>query len=165
MRLFLSLCVYMCLTCTIAQPGEWDLIYHNGEDGSRRNGDLSQLINAVRAGEEIRVYWSHKNPQNKKRKVEHAAHLTFLTIQSDSIVRGQIAPIAGQIPNFENYSMTLKENLEWVALLGTDGNNDHLTRNVITGEIIAHETGKWETKWFVKRKGQEGKRPGRNNGS
>ena len=120
-------------------------------EGNALNGKIENLIAAVRGGEEIRVYWVHEDANNKVRKVEHLTDLQFLTIQSGSIVYGQINPIVGQVPDFDKFDITLKENLEWVAIVSSDGNNDTMTRNVVTGEVINHDTRKWATKWFTRK--------------
>ena len=64
-------------------------------------------------------------------------------------VTGQIDPIVGQIPRFAEGRVLLKENLEWSLIAATTGNNDTMTRNIITGEIVSHSIVKWGTKWFI----------------
>ncbi|MEM6543051.1 MAG: hypothetical protein AAF634_17990, partial [Bacteroidota bacterium] len=83
-------------------------------------------------------------------RVEHLADAAFLTIQSDSVVYAQIRPITGQTPDFENYQIILKENLEWTFIGSTKGDMDTMMRNKITGEIIRHQLRKSSFKWFVR---------------
>ena len=128
----------------------WELIYHNDKNGETVEGNISELIRAIRNGKEIRMAWWFQHPLEEKIKVEHLADAAFLTIASDSIVYGQIKPIYGQIPDFDNAKVTLKENLEWVMIGGTNGKWDTMTRNMTTGETISHELRKTDFKWYVR---------------
>ncbi len=128
----------------------WTMVYHNDSEGKRENGNIGDLIEAIRNGKEIRMAWWAQSPSNPKRKVEHLADASFLTIMSDSIVFGQIEPIYGQTPDFNDFTVTLKENLEWVMIGGTNGNSDAMTSNTITGEILGHSKRKRAFKWYVK---------------
>ncbi len=129
---------------------DWKLIYHNNEEGQGVEGDISILIQAVRDGKEIRLAWWAQSPTDPKRKVEHLADAAFLTIMSDSIVFGQIKPIYGQTPDFDAFTITLKENLEWVLIGGTNGKSDAMTRNTVTGEILGHNDRSRSLKWYVR---------------
>ncbi len=129
---------------------EWQLLYQNDENGKAVFGELNNLKKAVRSGKDIRIAWGFQHPEKQKVRVEHIADAAFLTIQSDSIVYAQIRPITGQTPDFENFQMLLKENLEWIFIGGTSGAMDTMMRNVITGEIISHQLRTSNFKWFVK---------------
>ncbi len=149
MKYSLIIIILLCYTSTFAQ--QWELIYHNDTDGNPISGDIETLKKAVRSGKEIRIGWGFKHPTTKKIRVEHVADASFLTIQSDSIVHAQIRPIVGQSPDFDNGTIALKENLEWVFIGGTNGKMDRMTRNVITGEIIGHKSSGYEFKWFIRK--------------
>ncbi len=129
---------------------EWKLIYENDKSGKAITGNIEALKEAVRTGKEIRIGWGFQHPSVKKISVEHVADAAFLTIQSDSIVHAQIRPIIGQSPNFDEGTIQLKENLEWVFIGGTNGKMDAMTRNTITGEIVDHKLRTNSFRWFVK---------------
>ncbi len=129
---------------------DWQLRYQNDDKGEAVFGQLENLKSAVRSGKEIRIAWGFQHPDKKEVRVEHIAEAAFLTIQSDSIVYAQIRPITGQTPDFENFQILLKENLEWLFIGGTSGAMDTMMRNVITGEIVRHELRTSSFKWFVK---------------
>lgn len=148
MKILVTLFCFVALT-TQAQ-NSWTLVLHNDENGKIVSGDVSDLIQAVRDGKEVRIAWWGQSPSDPKRKVEHLADASFLTIMSDSIVFGQIEPIYGQVPDFNEFKITLKENLEWVIIGGTNGKSDAMTRNVVTGEIIGHNARNRPFKWYVK---------------
>ncbi len=135
---------------TTTNGQEWKLLYQNDENGKAVFGELIHLKEAVRSGKEVRIAWGFQHPEKAEVRVEHLADATFLTIQSDSIVYAQIRPITGQIPDFNNFQLLLKENLEWIFIGGTSGAMDTMTRNVITGEIVSHKLRTSNFKWFVK---------------
>ncbi len=129
----------------------WELVYHHDKEGNAIEGNVNDLIEAIRNGKEIRLaWWSEPRAEYPKRKVEHLADATFLTIMSDSIVFGQIRPIYGQIPDFNEFKFTLKENLEWIIIGGTNGKTDSMTRNTVTGEIVSHNARQLPLKWYVR---------------
>ena len=132
----------------------WKLIYENDSQGNTINGELSDLISAIRSGETIRLYFRMGRPDRPETYVEHTASVKFTTIMNSptgQFVMGQIEPITGQIPNFKSEQVILKENLEWSLIASTTGENDTMTRNVITGEIVDHRQVRWGTKWFVEK--------------
>ena len=133
------------------ENNNWVLIYENDAGGNGLHGDLEDLINTIRNGKDVRISWYYQSPSDKKIKVEHLANAKFITIMSDQTVLAQIDPIVGQIPDFDSQQIILKENLEWSLIASTNGKNDQMTRNMITGEIVEHTIRNWGTKWFVKR--------------
>ncbi|MDW3194333.1 MAG: hypothetical protein R8G66_18300 [Cytophagales bacterium] len=139
---------FIALSSVSAQ--DWKLVYHNDAEGNALEGNIEELIQAVYDGKEVRVaWWSRKNEEGVSR-VYHVADAAFLTIMMDSVVMAQIRPIYGQTPEFENYTITLKENLEWVQITGTNGNHDSMMSNTSTGEIVGHGIRKAGAKWYVK---------------
>ncbi|MEW7291067.1 hypothetical protein [Aquimarina sp. 2304DJ70-9] len=130
--------------------GHWKLIYHNDKDGKTIEGKIETLIKSARSGEQIRIYWSSQRKSDPTKKVEHFADAKFLTVLSDTIVFAQIDPIIGQTPSFDDQTVTLKENLEWSLIAGSNGKSDTMMRNVVTGEIIGHGQATFSVKWYVK---------------
>ncbi len=147
----LVLIISFTLGVNLASSQDWKMVYHHDKDGNAVEGSLSELIQAVYDGQEVRMaWWSAKNDQGVSR-VYHLADAAFLTIMSDSIVMAQIRPIYGQTPDFSAYNITLKENLEWVAIGGTNGKSDAMMRNMVTGEIVGHNARQTARKWYVKK--------------
>ncbi|TRX58850.1 hypothetical protein FNH22_13325 [Fulvivirga sp. M361] len=142
----------LILTSTLQLSAQnWELVYHNDTNGQAVEGNIQNLINAIRTGKEVRIAWGFQHPNIQKISVEHLSDAAFLTIQSDSIVHAQIRPITGQSPDFDEGAIRLKENLEWTFIGGTNGKMDRMTRNVISGEIIEHKLGSSSFKWYVKK--------------
>lgn len=129
---------------------DWKLVYHNDAEGNTIEGKIKELIHAVYEGKEVRVAWWSKQNEEGVSRVYHVAEAAFLTVMMDSVVMAQIRPIYGQTPDFQEYTITLKENLEWVTIGGTNGKSDAMMRNTITGEIVAHDQRKNARKWYVK---------------
>lgn len=148
----LSLLILLFVSVSLLAQGksDWKLVYHNDKDGKTIEGKISDLIEAVRQGKEIRIYWSSQRKSDPSKKVEHFADAKFLTVLSDTIVFAQIDPIIGQTPSFEKQTIQLKENLEWSLIAASNGKSDTMMRNVVTGEIIGHGQGKFGIKWFIK---------------
>lgn len=140
---YLLLTFLFVITLEANSQKDWKLIYANTEQGVRTHGNITELIQTVREGEEIRLGWGG-------RRVEHVANASFLTILTDSVVFAQIEPIYGQTPEFTDYTITLKENLEWVLMGGTNGKSDAMMRNMVTGEIVGHNSRNRAFKWFVR---------------
>ncbi len=148
---FLIVLVFISLGSIAQDKSNWKLIYHNDKDGKTIEGKIENLVEAVRIGEKIRVYWSSQRKSDPTKKVEHFSDAKFLTILSDTIVFAQIDPIIGQTPNFDSQTIKLKENLEWSLIAGSNGKSDTMMRNMITGEIVGHGKAKFEIKWYIKR--------------
>ncbi|MGB5818859.1 MAG: hypothetical protein WBG90_05190 [Saonia sp.] len=148
---FLTLLLFPFL---ILAQSNWTLIYENDSEGKAIRGELNELIAAIQDGEEIRIYFRMGRPNEPEIFVEHTALAKYITIMNSPegrFVTAQIDPIVGQTPNFKEQHILLKENLEWSLIASTNGKNDTMTRNTITGEIISHVIHKWGTKWYVQK--------------
>ncbi len=154
MKLYIIISFLVFSAVGFSQDG-WKLIYENDAEGNPVNGDLEELILAIRNGEMVRIYYNSKKAKHSNTYVEHTALVKFFTIMNSPqgrFVTAQIDPIIGQIPDFEEEKVVLKENLEWSLIASTNGKNDTMTRNLISGEIVGHQIRKWGTKWFIENK-------------
>lgn len=140
-------------SCGFAQEN-WELVYENDRDGNTVTGSLDELISSIRNGKNIRIYFKMGRAKQPEVFVEHTALAKFTTVMNSpngQYVTAQIDPIVGQVPNYEDGQVQLKENLEWSLIASSSGTNDTMTRNVITGEIVDHRLVRWGTKWFVEK--------------
>lgn len=128
---------------------KWSLVFENDSNGKTISGNKADLIEAVRQGKPVRIGWNSKRVAGDDRWVEHVTEVKFLTILSGNEVMAQIDEIVGQMPDFENQRVLLKENFSWVMIGGTNGQFDAYTRNMISGEIINHRTRMSGFKWWV----------------
>lgn len=140
------------MLCTSSIFAQWELVYENDASGQRLAGSKATLIDAVRSGQEIRVGWSLQRRDDPLRKVEHVAEAKFLTVMSDKHVFAQISPIVGQTPMYADSIIRLKENLEWTFIASTTGEQESMMRQVVTGEIVGHRTGRNGIKWWVRKR-------------
>ncbi len=147
---FFILSIFFSLNSIAQTDSNWKLIYHNDKNGKTIEGNIDNLIKAVRSGKKIRIYWSSQRKDEPTKKVEHFTDAKFLTILSDTIVFAQIDPIIGQTPNFDMQTMKLKENLEWSLIAASNGKSDTMMRNMITGKILGHGQASFAIKWYIK---------------
>ncbi|MEM9297684.1 MAG: hypothetical protein AAGA64_04785 [Bacteroidota bacterium] len=66
------------------------------------------------------------------------------------VVHAQIRLISDQTPDFNNGTIELKENLEWLLIGEKNWKMNRMTRYIITGEIINHKLSQNRFMWFVK---------------
>ncbi len=153
MKLLFVLSFLMASAMGLSQEN-WKLVYENDGKGKAIHGSLEELISAVQNGETVRLYFMMGRVNDPDFYVEHTAIAKYFTIMNSPkgrFVTAQINPIIGQIPDFDQEQVLLKENLEWSLIASSNGQNDTMTRNVITGEIVDHQIRRWGTKWFVQR--------------
>ena len=147
----LLLFTFLGVTNTFAQSdNNWTLIYANDEEGREVSGNKQDLIRAVQNADDIKVSWVHLISEEPLQKIEHTAEANYLTIINDKTVLAQLKPFIGQSPDFENQHIILDENIEMAIVVTTSGKNNYLKRNTITGEIIAHGSGRRAYRWFVR---------------
>jgi hypothetical protein len=128
----------------------WTLIYQNDEEGRAVSGDKQDLIKAVQNADDIKVSWVHLISEEPLQKIEHTAETNYLTIINDETVLAQLKPFVGQSPTFDTQHIILDENIEMAIVVSTSGKNNYIKRNTITGEVIAHHSGKRAYRWFVR---------------
>ncbi len=154
MKLFYTTIAFLLFTTYGFTQDNWKLVYENDAEGNAIVGTLDELISSVQKGENIRIYFKMGRADRPETFVEHTALVKFTTIMHSpkgKFVTAQIDPIVGQVPSYEKEIVLLKENLEWSLIASSKGNNDMMTRNVITGEIVDHSQRRWGTKWFVEK--------------
>ncbi len=104
----------LSVTSLTEKESSWELVYANDADGNSLEGSKDELIEAVREGRPIRVYW-------RGRRVEHVVDSHFVTILSGEVFV-QTPTIRGQRPFTDPARIELAENgAEWTGLFGTNG--------------------------------------------
>lgn len=148
--LYLVLILFCCTP--LSAQNDWYLVYEHDENGQPLQGNIQDLATAIRNGAAIRIYFKMGRSKESDFFVEHTTPIKFTSILNSPegvVIFGQIDPIVGQIPSYQDSTMQLKENLEWSLIASTTGLNDQMTRNVITGKIVNHTTRRWGTKWYA----------------
>lgn len=149
---YLSILFLLCFYSQSFAQGTWALVYENDAQGQAVQGQLEDLVAAVRDGKSVRIYYRSGTPGVSERFVEHTALVKFFTILNSPEgleVMGQLDPIIGQTPDFREMHIAFKENLEWSMIASSTGKHDTMMRNVISGEVLGHEFRRWGIKWFV----------------
>ncbi len=118
--LLLILSLTGCTTTPQQPQATWQLAFHHKAGGEAIAGSKQALIEAVRAGNEVRVYL-------KGRRVEHLVDANFMTLFGGEVF-AQIDKIRGQAPSLEPAKIAFREN-------------DY--------EVIYATNGKFELKWFI----------------
>jgi len=90
----------------------WQSVYHHGPNGKTISGNKEKLFEAVRKGQQIRIYM-------KLKTVEHSMDANFITIFENEIY-AQIDQIKGQKPNKSTKLLELRAN-EFNGLYSTNG--------------------------------------------
>lgn len=93
--------------------GTWQLAYAHSATGEPSKGSKTELINAVLAGKEVRVYWEGSY-------VKHATDAGFLTVIGDEVF-AQIQEIKGQRPTETPPSVEIMADRKWSTIFSTNG--------------------------------------------
>lgn len=92
----------------------WHLIYAHSQSGETVAGSKEDLIEAIRLGQKIRVYF-------RGRRVEHLTDAGFLTIFGGEVF-AQIVPIQTQAPSLDPPKVRFGDpGVKWHAILSTTG--------------------------------------------
>lgn len=122
MRAFILLSVLVCvLLCGCAantsHSPDWQLIYAHDKDGNPESGDKQRLLQLVREGRPVRVYWPIRDV------VEHVADAGFMTVMNGEVF-AQIDGIVRQIPDRETrkrIALDAEGQSRWHAVFATTG--------------------------------------------
>ncbi|MEO1255329.1 MAG: hypothetical protein AAFY41_10645 [Bacteroidota bacterium] len=134
------------LLVTLSVNAQWKLIYEHDKDGNTVSGSKADLIEAIQNGAEVRLGWKMGS---KDRSIQHYAEGTFLSILEGEVF-AQINPILSQKPDFENVSITFRENLKWSFIASTTGKNATYFYIYESGDHIDNKSYRWGNQWFVK---------------
>ena len=89
----------------------WKLIYSHDKSGQALSGTKQALIEEIRAGKSVRIYWAGK-------RVEHLIDAHFITILGGEVF-AQIT-IQGQKPSIDPPAIELRES-PWKTIFSTNG--------------------------------------------
>ena len=119
--LFVPLSVLVMGCASPSAPNEdhhvrWRLIYEQAADGSAMRGSKAELIETIRTGARVRVYW-------KGRRVEHLVDAGFLTVMGGEVF-AQPSRIVGQRPSAEGEPPSIQlaaDGSTWTTIVSTNG--------------------------------------------
>ncbi len=103
-----------CVTANSTHSNHsWHPVYSHDADGNALEGSKTDLMNAVRQGKPVRIYW-------RGRTVEHSTDAIFVTILGGEVFT-QTPEIRGQAPSLDPPAIEFREN-KWQGLFSTNGN-------------------------------------------
>lgn len=117
-----SLLILILLFTSILSFGQSpEILLKTNAKGEVTAGSIQDLIDNIRAGEQIRVGWNLDFDNDGKADVEHWVDAKFLTVMSGHVFN-QIDPIYYQAPNMEKPQIEIwNSKLMWTAIIGSNG--------------------------------------------
>ena len=145
-----QLLMILALLCSQSVFAEWRLLYKNDRDGQAVEGDIDDLIDAVRQGLPIRIAWGAARPNQPESYVEHVAEADFVTVASGKNVFVQIPEHIGQTSywdtDFQDFNTP---EVVWRGLFGTTGRFMAVFYNRSSGETVRRLPQKVVMSWFA----------------
>ncbi len=139
-------------SCTQQHESGWELVYKNDADGNALYGSKEELINAVRAGNPIRIGFGFRSRRDSSRTIEHVSDAEFLTILDGEHVFAQVPQIIGQRPTNDEGDLKIffRENNKWTKIAGTNGFSTGLMVDFINDSLVNHGAdNRAGTSWYV----------------
>ncbi len=130
---------------------------HDGE-GNVQAGSRVALINALRAGCQLRLGWGARRSSDRSQTIEHVAEPTWVAVRNNEHVEVQLRdylinlPVVGEPaeehPRRARFGGTDKV-VWWRANLRPDGSFDAVWYDSVSGELITRAPQQHPMKWFV----------------
>ena len=131
-------------------PTAWHIVYKHDGEGRPISGSKQALIDAVRAGQDIRVSWGLRHPRDSIRSVEHTALPVFATVVNGSEVFVQVAEHVALADYWETKSQDVGDpRVSWVGTLGTTGRFNAVWYNRSTGTEVQRLPQRATMTWMV----------------
>jgi hypothetical protein len=128
----------------------WRIVYKHDGEGRPIGGSKQALIDAVRAGQEVRVAWGVRDPRDSTRSVEHTALSVFTTVVNGNEVFVQVAEHVAVADYWERESQDVGDpRVSWVGTLGTTGRFNAVWYNRATGEEARRLPQRATITWMV----------------
>ena len=153
--LVLGSLVYSCSTRHIyagaTQEAGWRAVYKHDESGRALEGDIDDLIAAVRNGYDIRVGWGwEKELGDSLVRLEHMAEPLFLTV----IQEENVSVVIDAHPLLASYIDVGNQRLGegghiWQCVLTTQGEFNAQVHHRATGELMRDWPQRQRMTWFV----------------
>jgi hypothetical protein len=143
-------CTSLDAQARAAAPTAWSIVYKHDAEGRPISGSKQALIDAVRAGQDIRVSWGVRHPRDSIRSVEHTALPVFVTVVNGSEVFVQVAEHVAVADYWETKSQDVGDpRVSWVGTLGTTGRFNAVWYNRSTGTEVQRLPQRATMTWMV----------------
>lgn len=149
---FLALLILVSISCANTERNnEWNIIYKNDKDGNALIGSKTQLINAIRLGQDIKIGWGAKGENHS---IEHLSEPIWLAILDEKEVIAHLNPQILSTIEWDNlsanYSESLKLNEEWRVVITSKGEFDAVWYDRSRDSVIKRMPQNHVISWFSK---------------
>ncbi|MEM9648103.1 MAG: hypothetical protein AAF969_06450 [Bacteroidota bacterium] len=147
----------LILACNTTTPIEdnWRIVLKTGRDGSVLSGSKADLMDAIRAGQDLKIGWGVKR---KDLSIEHISAPIWLAILSEQEVMVHLDPQVLSTIEWDSLNAHYKNsNLlqqEWRVVLTTKGDFDAIWYDRKADTLVRRWPQKHRMTWFA-----EGKKP------
>lgn len=133
-------------TCAVSA---WRLLFANGPDGERLEGERSDLVAAIRRGSPVRVGWG-EGAEGGSWSVEEYANATFVNVMGGEQVVAQIEPAMLQTHYTDAAKARLRTPiLDWQAIIATDGRFDAVVTEREGGAVVRELDQRYAAFWYA----------------
>lgn len=138
----------LCLSLVVS--AQWSMIYENTADGTTISGDKAGLIEAVRAGKELRIGWVYLDDDTDEYLSEKFADVEVATILRGTDVFAQLRPVKTEFTKEKRGGIRFNGTVSVYLLSTTDQQLRYKLREGETGrgsETVLRGVDKIQ--WFV----------------
>lgn len=148
----LALLVLLSNSCVnTKENNEWNIIYKNDKEGNVLKGSKTELINAIRHGQNIKIGWGAKG---KNHSIEHLSEPIWLAILDEEEVIAHLEPQVLSLIDWVNLSANYSDetlmNSEWRVVITSKGEFDAVwydrSRDSVTKRISQNHVISWFSK-------------------
>ncbi len=135
-----------------SQSEKWVIAFKTDTEGNTISGSKKNLIDAIRAGNDIKVGWGFKG---KAHSIEHVSNPIWLAVLDEQEVIAHLDPqVLSSIdweelrPNYADSSLFTKE---WRVVLSTKGDFDAVWIDRKENKVVERRPQQHPTTWFVRK--------------
>ena len=121
--------------------GSWELVYYNSQDGKTLDGNIKNLINAVKNGKQVRVVM-------EQGQVISAANADFLWVKNNVVYAQNNDQVSCHFVG--NKLVFQDDSYYWMFIVDTNGKRETIRWTVGEHEMRGKGEERISVKWFVK---------------
>ena len=121
--------------------GEWRLIYYNSDSGEPLKGSLTNLIEAVKSGEQIRIVMDQES-------LTFATEAQYLWVLEDVVYAQNNGEVS--VSRSGNKLSFQDDSYYWMFLVNSNGERDMIRWSVGDIDMRGQNEDKVSVKWFIR---------------
>ena len=121
--------------------GEWRLVYYNSDSGEPLKGSLTNLIEAVKSGEQIRIVMDQES-------LTFATEAQYLWVLEDVVYAQNNGEVS--VSRSGNKLSFQDDSYYWMFLVNSNGERDMIRWSVGEHDMRGQNKDKVSVKWFIK---------------